>query len=185
MGDDSFPSILPPFLSDTTKYSINQWGTHIRPKVYDFPVQVHPITPMTVAVDMSARFQKEPADPPPEQERGQEPEPEGPESMPLAETSSARNMKLLDPIIPGQLMSKLYKGDPAPRKKLDSLKETICTGEENSEMASANSLTCETFEFNGKTYMVTFFGIFMEVNKKSIITIIIFFLFSQLIHSIT
>lgn len=170
MGDDSFPSILPPFLSDTTKYAINQWGANVRPKVYDFPVQVHPATPLTVAVDMNARFQKAPAEQEQEHEHEQEPEPEDARSMPLTETSAARAMKLLDPIIPGQLMSKLFKGDPAPQKKAEPLKEAIFTGEENSETAIANSLTCETFEFNKKTYMTTFFGRFIEVNKKNIRT---------------
>lgn len=158
MEDDSFPSILPPFLPDVTDYAINQWGTSIRPRVYDFPVQVHPMSQFTVAVDKKELILKEPAEQPPELD------PNDKTFMTSSEASVVRNMNLIDPIIPGQLMTRLFRENTVKQKPRDPFNEKIYDSEENTVMSKSNSLTCETFEFDNKTYLVTFFDKFMEVN---------------------
>lgn len=159
--DDGFPSILPPFLPDSTDYAINQWGACVRPRVYDFPIQVCPVSEFAVAVDESKRLLKE--------EPFSEMCAESKSFMPLVETYLVRRMKLVDPIIPGQLMSKLYRGKNASRKNEKLLGVAINPNESDLDTPPSNTMACESFEFEDKSYVVSFFGKFMGVRNTQLI----------------
>ena len=143
-GDDSFPSLFPPFLPELTDFAINQWGTYVRPRRYDFPMQMRAVSPFTVVAEgPRKKRQKVKVD-----KRLHYPR--------KGKIKAARSIDLVDPIIPCQLIQSFFKRDKTP-DKIDPIKENIYDRDTNSEMSAANALTCETFEFCESSYLVTFF----------------------------